>query len=595
MPEGHVAKKLRVDRGQDGTEGGFLRGVQVYLQRNTIPNAASRSNIWARRIASAGGRLAQDVASATHILIGDKHEGLRELRLPKGRHVVTAQWLEQCLSLQERLPERDYAADLDELAQQAERQWSLGERAGPLRKYEEWLGHWKPEYDAITRETELVLQAEFSEHHEAQVGNEAIVKGLVDMRKYWDALEGDFRVEVSSEDGEDEKKGRTHSVNHGSLSFARAASVMRACAFKVQPNTDPAALKLPFIGPARAQQICDLATSGTTPELEEHRADEQVYSSRQKSGQREPYEGAVGSATRRLFKKLPGVGARTAKLWWDLGLRTFQDVEEAAKPGGMLAQGGAHPLTVPQAFSLRHRGDLLEDLPEKDVQEMRAVVLDILSSIAGEGWTMDICGGAARGLPSHDADFVVSHPTKKTGGVVSDLLAELVARGKLFPKEEAMCQTSASRMPDHVESMRKEVAAHDRASFFKLHNLAGDRHDHIFGNFRTADGRVRRIDIIIAPAEECAFCVLGWTGSRQYLRFLRQHAVDLGMALNSHRLMRKEQGKAVLVPDEAPPLDRDGKPVYPPGWAGTRPVRHECDIFELCGIPYKPPHLRNAP
>ena len=64
----------------------------------------------------------QDVASATHILIGDKHEGLRELRLPKGRHVVTAQWLEQCLSQQERLPERDYAADLDELAQQAERE-----------------------------------------------------------------------------------------------------------------------------------------------------------------------------------------------------------------------------------------------------------------------------------------------------------------------------------------------------------------------------------------------------------------------------------------------------------------------------------------
>ena len=64
--------------------------------------------------------------------------------------------------------------------------------------------------------------------------------------------------------------------------------------------------------------------------------------------------------------------------------RTFEDVEEAAKPGGMLAQGGAHPLTVPQAFSLRHRGDLLEDLPETDVQEMRAVVLDVLSSIAGE-------------------------------------------------------------------------------------------------------------------------------------------------------------------------------------------------------------------
>ena len=74
------------------------------------------------RIGATLPRNMQDVASATHVLIGDKHEGLRELRLPKGRHIVTAQWLEQCLSQQERLPEGDYAADLDELAQQAERE-----------------------------------------------------------------------------------------------------------------------------------------------------------------------------------------------------------------------------------------------------------------------------------------------------------------------------------------------------------------------------------------------------------------------------------------------------------------------------------------
>ena len=30
-------------------------------------------------------------------------------------------------------------------------------------------------------------------------------------------------------------------------------------------------------------------------------------------------------------------------------------------------------------------------------------------------------------------------------------------------------------MPDHLESMRKEVSDQNRASFFKLHNLAGDR------------------------------------------------------------------------------------------------------------------------
>lgn len=37
-------------------------------------------------------------------------------------------------------------------------QLSLSDNPGPLRKYERWLGHWKPEYDLITRETELVLQ-----------------------------------------------------------------------------------------------------------------------------------------------------------------------------------------------------------------------------------------------------------------------------------------------------------------------------------------------------------------------------------------------------------------------------------------------------
>ena len=63
--------------------------------------------------------------------------------------------------------------------------------------------------------------------------------------------------------------------------------------------------------------------------------------------------------------------------------RSLDDIEEAAKPGGICAQGGQHPLSVPQAFSLRHRADLLEDLTEADVREMREVVLDALGSFAG--------------------------------------------------------------------------------------------------------------------------------------------------------------------------------------------------------------------
>ena len=62
-----------------------------------------------------------------------------------------------------------------------------------------------------------------------------------------------------------------------------------------------------------------------------------------------------------------------------------------------------------------------------------------------------------------------------------------------------------------------------------------------------------------------------------------------------HRIMRKDGNSAIVVPDEGPPLDRDGTPRWPPGWESGRTVETEQDIFELLGVPYRPPHERNAP
>lgn len=60
------------------------------------------------------------------------------------------------------------------------------------------------------------------------MGNEAIVKGLVEMRKYWDALEGDFRVEETGAEGLDsEKKGRTHLPNHGVYILASGLTALQ--------------------------------------------------------------------------------------------------------------------------------------------------------------------------------------------------------------------------------------------------------------------------------------------------------------------------------------------------------------------------------
>ncbi len=66
-------------------------------------------------------------------------------------------------------------------------------------------------------------------------------------------------------------------------------------------------------------------------------------------------------------------------------------MEAAAKPGGQLSAGGEASLSVAQAFSLAHRGDLMEDCTEADIAEMRLEVLDALNTAAGKFLTAVSC------------------------------------------------------------------------------------------------------------------------------------------------------------------------------------------------------------
>lgn len=55
------------------------------------------------------------------------------------------------------------------------------------------------------------------------------------------------------------------------------------------------------------------------------------------------------------------------------------------------------------------------------------------------------------------------------------------------------------------------------------------------------------------------------------------------------------QGDTVwLVPDEGPPLNRNKERSWPAGWNQQRRVSGERDIFELLGVPYRPPSERNC-
>jgi len=167
-------------------------------------------------------------------------------------------------------------------------------------------------------------------------------------------------------------------------------------------------------------------------------------------------------------------------------------------------------------------------------------------------------------------------------------------------------------------------------------------------------GQVRRIDIVVVPFIEWPFALLSWTGSKMFNRLIRRFANLQGLSLSAHGLLtvphhpisqqlrsrssssssssssvrpQQPQGpkKGTYAPFAARPTppssplpslscsSSSSQPVahgnsdhehsaepklipYQTGKdpLGMRPVRTERDVLALIGLPWLPPHLRNA-
>eukprot|EP00879_Flechtneria_rotunda_P004475 GHRR01004729.1.p1 GENE.GHRR01004729.1~~GHRR01004729.1.p1 ORF type:complete len:577 (+),score=218.14 GHRR01004729.1:1794-3524(+) len=348
-------------------------------------------------------------------------------------------------------------------------------------------------------------------------------------------------------------------INHEALNYAHAAAVVRGCSFPLTPDLSANQLQrlLPFVGSFTANIIHQLIATGICDPLIAFRQDLPARNARG-----DLRCGTEGAATRAMFAKLPGVGPGLAERWFKMGFRSFDALEDVAaatvnnnEPKSTHAletnvssttvrgirstndSSTAVPMSREAAYSLRYRQDLLEAVAPEDVQEMKQEVLAALRVVTGvqDGWQILLVGGGRRSQTVHDADWLITHPDGRLiCGLWEKVYRHLVLAGKLVPQEEGFCRIQADNLAGYKAKARRDILSN---RWIDRHQM--DHYDHIWGIWITAAGKRRRCDLMFIPPDQWVFAVIGWTGSKQYLRFMRQHAGNCGMFLNSHFLMRE--------------------------------------------------------
>jgi DNA polymerase mu len=255
------------------------------------------------------------------------------------------------------------------------------------------------------------------------------------------------------------------------------------------------------------------------------------------------------AAAQSRLRKLPSLGANTARKLIARGIMTLPDLAEDVRQGGAASGEVLNPT---QLSCLGWYQELTEGVTAGEVEEMQAAVLDAAQRYAVTrsnpdpdlGWEIIAVGGGRRSDASHDADFLLANPRLPKGEDLNGILRNILFKlgNKVMGGDAAVEQEDAAE----VDTSFHKVSEGNMPKMWRRLNEKGvkpdddaglggggqgfrgnaDYYDKFYGIFCTAAGKHRRIDIVLVPYEQLTFAMIGWTGSKQYNRWMRQHASD---------------------------------------------------------------------
>ena len=219
----------------------------------------------------------------------------------------------------------------------------------------------------------------------------------------------------------------------------------------------------------------------------------------------------------KLFYGIWGVGAATAREFYNRGWRDLDDVVEY----------GWNIISRVQQIGVKFYDEFQEKILRVEVEEIRAVVHRHAQRVMGEpdGVRTTIVGGYRRGkAESGDVDLMVSHlDDGRTFETVDDIAESLFEEGWVT---HSLGTTHSNSRRDEQTLPYKGPGA--GRGFDSLDKVMVVWQDPRYEEKDAVDGRNpnvhRRVDIIISPWRTIGCAVLGWSAGTTFERDLRRYA-----------------------------------------------------------------------
>lgn len=242
-----------------------------------------------------------------------------------------------------------------------------------------------------------------------------------------------------------------------------------------------------------------------------------------------------------LFYEIWGVGATTAREFYNKGWRDLDDIVEY----------GWSTLSRVQQIGVKFYDEFQIRIPRAEVEAISSVILFYANKLH-PGFQMTIVGGYRRGkADSGDVDVILSHPDENaTFGFVQDIVAEL-EKGNwithtllLSMANSERGQTPVAWKGDDNKKPGTGFDTLDKALLVWQDPHWPTRNEDLAKNPKAKNPNVhRRVDIIISPWKTVGCAVAGWTSGTTFQRDLRRYVKkEKNLKFDSSGVRSREDG-----------------------------------------------------